>query len=308
MLILVKPRPSLHLTRLLSLFLCLLSGCTSLTRSYPQGKIEEDAHLSGQLEIAGLGALPLSVYQARIKGPSRYLSLVVYQPSRYLLNAPSVVLLPGVMASDDQYESYARALASRGFVVVLRDWYSYFHEDIELAKDAILIKEWLIFEKRVDPKRIAILGHSMGAKDAMLAGLIDPSFAAIVSIDPDNQGDPSVATSALQNLKPSLFLIGAEDSWKGPDICAPKDENYEVFYRYAPLGTLELTLKDADHVQMLDDPDRFGYHFCRVGSANSDATRILARGAVVAYLTERLLGQPKTLTHLAPKGTLREKR
>jgi dienelactone hydrolase len=109
------------------------------------------------------------------------------------------------MASDDQYESYARALASRGFVVALRDWYSYFRDDTDLAKDGILIKAWLKTEKKVDPKRIAILGHSMGAKDAMLAGLMDPSFTAIVAIDPDNQGEPSVATPALGTQTPTFF-------------------------------------------------------------------------------------------------------
>lgn len=291
---------------ILGLWLLSVLGC-SLTRTYPQGKIEEDAHLGINNELAGLGALAVSAYQARIKAPSVYMNVLVYQPSRYVLGSPGVVLLPGVMASKDQYESYARALASRGFVVALHDWYSYFSDDTELAKDGLLIKEWLKSEKRVDPKRIAILGHSMGAKDAMLAGLMDPSVSAIVAIDPDNQGDPSVATPELSSLKPPLFLIGAEVSWKGPDFCAPKDQNYETFYRFAPAGTLELTLKDADHVQMLDDPDRFGYSFCRVGSADSDATRILTRSAVVAYLTELLQAAPSRLNHLLPKDQLRLK-
>ena len=304
---LINPWATIRLILFLSIALSLLSGCASLTRTYPQGKIEEDAHHPDHNDLAGLGAFPTSVYQARIKGPSTYLSLMVYQPTQYPLDAPGVVLLPGVMASVDQYESYARALASRGFIVALREWYSYAHEDEELAHDALFIKEWLKNEKKIDPKRIALLGHSMGAKDAMLAGLMDPSFAAIVSIDPDNQGELSVASSDLVKLIPPLFLIGSEVSWQGPEMCAPKDANYEIFYRYAPQGTLELTLKEADHVQMLDDPDRFGYNFCRVGSADSDATRILARSAVVAFLTERLQAQPKRLDHLAPKGTLRKK-
>jgi dienelactone hydrolase len=301
-------RPMLTTARGLFLGLWFISilGC-SLTRPYPQGKIEEDAHLGINNELAGLGPLPISIYQARIKGSSVDMHLLVYQPSRYVLGSPGVVLLPGVMASDDQYESYARALASRGFVVALRDWYSYFLDDTDLAKDGLLIKEWLKSEKRVDPKRIAILGHSMGAKDAMLAGLMDPSFSAIVAIDPDNQGDPSVATPALLSLKPPLFLIGAEVSWKGPDFCAPKNQNYEVFYHFAPAGTLELTLKDADHVQMLDDPDRFGYSFCRVGLANSDATRILTRSAVVAYLTGPLQAASSRLNHLLPGDQFRIK-
>jgi len=40
------------------------------------------------------------------------------------------------MASDDQYESYTRALASRGFIVTVHGWYSLFTSDIELAHDA----------------------------------------------------------------------------------------------------------------------------------------------------------------------------
>jgi hypothetical protein len=66
--------------------------------------------------------------------------------------------------------------------------------------------------------------------------------------------------------------------------------NYRRFFERAPQGTVELTLRDADHVQMLDEPDRFGYGICRCGTADSRQVRNSARRATVAFFRQHLQG------------------
>src|SRR5438067_1755751 len=82
-------------------------------------------------------------------------------------------------------------------------------------------------------------------------------------------GGVSVVRGALSRLTAPLLLVGAEVSWKASRVCAPKATNYERFFERAPAGTVELTLRGADHVQLMDDPDAFGQGICRVGGADS---------------------------------------
>jgi hypothetical protein len=130
----------------------------------------------------------------------------------------------------------------------------------------------------------------MGGKDAVLSALVDGRFAAAVAIDPDDGGAPTVAQGPVARLRAPLLLIGAEVGWQAASVCAPKESNYQRFFEWAPVGTIELTLRDADHVQMLDEPDRFGYSICRSGTADSRQVRVTARRAVVGFFVQYLQG------------------
>ena len=203
---------------------------------------------------------------------------------------PAVIFLPGVMAEIDQYWSYANALAAQGILVAIHHWYSPLTSDVEIARDAKVMALWLTNTLKADKGRLGIAGHSFGAKDAILAEGIYGGFAAIAAIDPDNSGDISAVDDYVPHLTPPLLLIGAEVAWQGPNLCAPMDANYLRFFERAPAGTIELTLKDADHVQMLDDPERFGYTICRVGNAESKDAHDLALKATVGFFRQHLLG------------------
>ncbi|MDB4969821.1 MAG: hypothetical protein JWN44_5510 [Myxococcales bacterium] len=218
-------------------------------------------------------------------------AIALYRPRNATGPLPAVVFLPGRVAPESQYESYARALASRGFVVAVRGWYSPMESDRELAADARRIAHWLVAERLADPARIGAAGHSMGAKDAILAALEEDSlFHAVVAIDPDDNGRNSVAHGAIAKLKPALLLVGAEVAWKASSVCAPLANNYERFFENAPAGTAKLTLREADHVQVMDDPNGFGYGICRCGKADSRVVRNLARRATVQFFVEKLQG------------------
>lgn len=227
-------------------------------------------------------------------------TLTLFIPKKIDRNMPAVIFLPGVMAEIDQYASYANALAEQGILVAMHHWYTPLSGDVEIAHDAKAMAKWLTESLKVDKNRLGIAGHSFGAKDAILAESIWGKFAAIVAIDPDNSGDISAVDDFVPNLKSPLMLIGAEVGWKGPELCAPINANYLRFFEKAPSGTIELTLKGADHVQMLDDAERFGYTICRVGDADSSETHDLALKATLAFFRQHLLGGPSVLETLPP--------
>jgi len=243
-------------------------------------------------DLAGPGLQRVDAVRLVLPNQDKSLEVMLYKPTRPKIPAPAIVFLPGRMATDDQYASYAWALASRGFVVAVRSWYSLFRSDLELAHDAKVIADWLVQVQGVNPKKIGIAGHSMGGKNAALAGAKYGGFASVVAIDPDDNGNVSVVHGLLAGLKPPLLLIGAEVGWRASSLCAPLATNYLRFFERAPVGTVELTLRDADHVQMLDEPDRFGYGLCRSGTADSRQVRITARRATVGFFLQHLQGLP----------------
>jgi hypothetical protein len=100
-------------------------------------------------------------------------------------------------------------------------------------------------------------------------------------------------------------LIGAEVAWRASSVCAPLATNYLRFFEQAPTGTVELTLRDADHVQMLDAPDRFGYGICRSGTADSRQVRITARRATVGFFIQHLKGGPALPKPTPDQATIR---
>ena len=285
---------SMHFRFILSSILLFLTvGCSSLGLLSPSNTLALDAVDMPKGDLAGLGPQQVIATRLKIDHQGEALSVVLYQPVDAPVNAPAIVFLPGLMAPDDQYESYARALASRGFIVAVRGWYSLFTSDLELAHDANILADWLITTQGVDPKKIGVAGHSMGGKDAMLAASRYGVFASVVAIDPDDNGKLSVAHGGLISLmRAPLLLIGAEVAWQASNICAPKENNYQRFFEQSSPGTVELTLKDADHVQMLDEPDRFGYSICRCGTADSRQVRIIARRATVGFFLQHLMSGP----------------
>lgn len=287
------------------MWLLMGSGVASATQAAP-----------GSLAVAidsepRRGILPQPLRQAievsdvEIDGPGGSLTVTLYRPHAFQRHAPAIVFLPGLMAPVDQYDSYARALAAEGFLVAAHEWYSPLTSDIELAREAHIIADWLVETLRADPARIGIAGHSMGGKDAILAAVALGGFSSVVAIDPDDAGELSVVHGQIAALRAPLLLIGAEVAWKAASICAPMETNYLRFFEHAPAGTVELTLRGADHVQMLDEPDRFGYGICRVGTADSRQVHDTALSATVGFFIQHLKGGPVLTTLPEVRGVIR---
>jgi dienelactone hydrolase len=221
----------------------------------------------------------------------REFPIVLYRPVGVSGRMPGVVFLPGRFAPEDQYESYARALASHGMVVAVRGRYSWFHGDDTLTRDAIRLADWMRARSDVDSAHIAIAGHSMGGRDAIRAASRDPRFEAVVAIDPGTIENLPHATEVLASLHAPLLLIGADQAWRALEFCGRQGTNYTAYFTQAPIGTLELELHGADHVQVMDRPDDLGYSVCRAGTADSTAIRNVTRSTVVQFLRAKLQGE-----------------
>ena len=217
---------------------------------------------------------------------------VLYRRQRNTTRAPAVVFLPGRFAPEDQYESYGRALAARGFIVIVRGRYSWFYPDADLADDAVILGDWLIARADVDPARLAVVGHSMGGRDAIRAAAQDPRFAAVVAIEPGTIAKLPNGADVTSRLVAPLLLIGADEAYKGWEFCGRRGSNYATYFDSARDGTIEVEIHGADHVQVMDSPDAFGYGVCRVGSADSMRVRTLARSATVQFLAKRFQNGP----------------
>jgi pimeloyl-ACP methyl ester carboxylesterase len=266
------------------------AGCNRAAMPVRNDTLTMDAVDMSEADLAGLGPQQVVSTRVTVSHQGENLTVALFRPAYSPAPAPAIVFLPGRMAPDDQYESYARALASRGFIVAVRGWYSIFTSDIELARDASVIASWLVRTQGVDSRKLGVAGHSMGGKDAVLAAAQYGVFASVVAIDPDDNGKVSVVHGLLTWLRVPLLLIGAEVAWQASSVCAPKATNYQRFFEQAPPGTVELMLRDADHVQVMDEPDRFGYGICRCGTADSRQVRNTARRATVGFFVQHLQG------------------
>jgi dienelactone hydrolase len=282
-----------------------LAGCARLGPLGPglDGALWRDARGLASGDLGGPGPLQVEAVGISVSGRRSSFDAALYRPEGEAGPLPAVVFLPGYLAPEDQYEGYARALASHGILTAVHARFSPFVSDQEMVDAASEMADWLVADQAADPKRLGIAGHSMGGKAAVLAAAADPRFRAVVSIDPDDRGELPV-DGALARLGAPLLLIGAEAAWKAADICASRDHNYERFFETAPPGTLELTLLGADHVQLMDDPDAFGLGLCRSGSADSRTVRVVARRAVVSFFLTELAGEPAQPLDLSGIGRI----
>jgi hypothetical protein len=290
-----------------SLVLCLASfGCARLgdLGNDADGVLANDARVLAPGDPAAPGPFPVAAYGANIgDSAADGFPVVVYWPANQRGPLPAVVFLPARSAPESQYESYGRALASHGFVVAVRGWYSFFRTDPELAEDARAIARWLIGRRLAEAQHIGVAGHSMGGKSSILAALADERFAAVVAIDPDENGHTKVARGPIERLKAPLLVLGMELAYKAFRLCATPDGNYRSFFAHAPPGTIELTMLGADHVQLMDRPDSLGMGICRVGTADSQHVRVSVRGAMVRFFEQHLMGHLDPLPAIAGSST-----
>ena len=105
------------------IFFILAEGCSTLETLTPSNTLALDAVNIPSGDLSGLGSQQVISTRMTINHQGEELSIALYKPVDVTLKSPAIVFLPGLMAPDDQYESYARALASRGFVVAVRGWY-----------------------------------------------------------------------------------------------------------------------------------------------------------------------------------------
>ena len=240
------------------------------------------------------GAFAVALTTASIPGaaPGRTLTASIYAPASGTAR-PLVIVSPGFQMERTQYASYARHLATWGFVVVLADYAdrSFFAEHTKLAGDVSAVIDWALAQPAlaIDTQKIAVAGHSLGGKLGVLAASNDARIRAIVAWDPVDSANPSVVPD--KPITAALAVIGETTNASGGGMpCAPAAENYEQFYAAASTPSISITITGADHMDWVDDPSCGFCGFCAPGSVDPALVRTVTRRLDVAWLRRILDG------------------
>jgi predicted dienelactone hydrolase len=223
----------------------------------------------------------------------RSLAATVFAPSGGAAR-PLAIISPGFQMARAQYASYARHLATWGFVVILTDYaesgFAIDHDRI--ASDVPAVIDWALAQPlAIDAAKIATLGHSLGGKTSVFAAAKDARIKAVVAWDPVDSTNPSVAPQRMNGITAAIAVVGETTNGSGGFMpCAPAAENFQQFYAAAPSPALSIAVTGADHMDWVDDPSCGFCGFCTPGTASPDLVRRVTRRVDVAWLRRHLLG------------------
>lgn len=254
-----------------------------------------DAPVASGTDPAGDGTYAVTSSTSSIPaGTNRNVAATVFVPSGTTGDRPLVVISPGFQMQRTQYTSYARHLATWGFVVVLTDYADsgFFASHQDMADDVTTIIDWALAQSSlaVDAQRIATAGHSLGGKISVFAASQDARIRAVVAWDPVDGSNPSVVPEKMTSLSIPIAVVGETTNGSGGGMpCAPSAENFERFYAAAASPSLSITVLGADHMDWVDDPSCTFCGFCSPGTASADLARTVTRRLDVAWLRRYLL-------------------
>lgn len=223
--------------------------------------------------------------------------------------APLVVFKHGFQLSSTSYATTLERIATHGFVVLAVDTRSSLiggPTNIDERDAMIHAIDWALsdapFASSVDGAHIAVMGHSRGGKDAVLAAAADTRVTAALLLDPVNgcgPGSPYSATcpdarvSAAALTIPVGVMGETNDGSGGFMPCAPLAQNYATIYE-AITGSswaVEWTFADAVHMTFTDNGGGSAGTFCAREPANVETLRADIRAMSVAFLRYHLRGE-----------------
>ncbi|MBA2541159.1 MAG: alpha/beta fold hydrolase [Deltaproteobacteria bacterium] len=249
---------------------------------------------AGTSDPATDGTFSISDSTSTIAGAAagRTLPVTIYTPTG-ATSAPLVIVSPGFQMARAQYASYAKHLATWGFVVVLTDYADtgFFANHQLLADDVSAVVDHAIAQLPIDAAKIGVAGHSLGGKISVFAATQDPRIRAVVAWDPVDSNNPSVAPQKMTGMTAALAVVGETTNASGGGMpCAPAAENFAQFYAAAPSPAMSITVTGADHMDWVDDPSCGFCGFCSAGAADPALVRTVTKRLDVAWLRLHLLG------------------
>ncbi|WP_369370092.1 alpha/beta hydrolase [Promicromonospora sp. Populi] len=153
----------------------------------------------------------------------------------------AVAIVPGYSGTQSSIAWFGPRLASQGFVVFTIDTIRTGDSPDRRGDQLLAALDFLLttdVASRIDPERLAVMGHSMGGGGSLEAAKDDPALQAIIPLTGWNTDKtfPEVTTPAL--------IIGAED-----DYIAPVRSHSERFYESLPADgdKAYLELRGASH-------------------------------------------------------------
>lgn len=225
---------------------------------------------------------------------------------------PVVVFNHGFQLAAENFQGYARRLASHGFVVLLPnigDSLFRARTHTELRDIQVAIDDWIVaaegrpgsrIYRLVDTSLLGVGGHSRGGKQAMFAAVSDDRIAAYFGVDPVDSGPPfgsnptdypSVTPELMSGLTvPSGFIgsgLGAQTAFPGAPQCAPTADNYTAYYAEAPSPSFAWRLPEAGHNDFVEDCNFTCQFACPMGDATAAE---FARTTMLAFFKVFLAG------------------
>lgn len=160
-----------------------------------------------------------------------------------------VAIVPGFTSTQAAVAWLGPRLASNGFVVITLDTNSPFDSPVARGTQLLAALDYLTrtsaAKDRVDPTRLAVMGHSMGGGGALEAAKSRPSLKAAVPLAPwdTDRTWPEIATPTL--------IMGAEK-----DTTAPVASHALAFYNGMTTvpEKVYLELNDAGHSAVTGTP------------------------------------------------------
>lgn len=165
---------------------------------------------------------------------------------------PLIVMAHGYSADQVGMSTMARAIARAGFATLTFDFRghgynrNHFKGDITLDLDTVL--DWAETSPYIDPSRIAVLGHSMGAGAAVDFSTKDPRVAMMIPVSgSDTLHDTYTPPSAL-------FLIASGDPGETHDYM---EREFATYKARPGVHAKYVEISGTDHVTVISDPDTF---------------------------------------------------
>jgi len=120
---------------------------------------------------------------------------------------PGVVLLHGFISDRRDMVRPARELAARGMAALIFDLRGHGQSDGVYGEDPVgdvlAARALLASEPHVDAGLVAVVGHSIGGRLALLAAAQEPSIAVVVALAPASDSGAKKLLERLDGLPPS---------------------------------------------------------------------------------------------------------
>ena len=156
--------------------------------------------------------------------------------------APLAIFLHGYDSSKEAHANQANHLASWGYHCVtlqLPRQGPWSRNARTLAQVVQLIQRSPeLIDKRVDPGRIVLVGHSFGASSVAMALAEGAPAAGAVLLDPAAIGKE--LPNFLRKINRPVLVLGADD-----EVSTTRNRDY--FYRFIRGGVAEVSIRDAAH-------------------------------------------------------------
>jgi hypothetical protein len=219
-------------------------------------------------------------------------------------SAPLLLFAPGFQIPSSAYRDWHEHLASWGFIAVRADPLAggFSPDHVAMALDLRQVLSDMrvpgALPVGVDGSRLALAGHSLGGKLALMAAGGDARVGALILLDPVNGAGPFGYSSTQPNIVPQpVGSIGIPVAMLGElldsnagngQACAPAAQNYQILFNAlsaAPLA-YEWTLEGASHTSFVTNPGQCGFacDLCNAPTRPLAQTHAFMRASAVAFL------------------------